>query len=299
MTITMEELVDKTMSQLRSMIDSDGSNRYRHNDILEEAYKKSITIVNKILDNNFKGKFFKYGNLKLDSNIARFTLPEVLTCCCDCPGCYAKKMPYKSVKLFRLSNLIITLYALSDTTFHDKLLEVIHKELDKHKEKCIKLHRAPIFRFHDSGDIFSSSYLQFMIEIVLMNPDIKFYGYTKNREAYSVYKKLKEELGFKNFNIVNSIVENSFMNYFDFIHNFKMEFKKFKDMIKMLRANNKKVFVCNYNLDHLFKENRFGYKTLLGYMLSNNDVISFADGHSVCGECTACCDFEYTVFIKH
>lgn len=299
MSIDLDHLIFYTKPQLSELLERDRYSKYKDGSIYLSSYDKALSIINKILDDKFRGRFFKYGNLKLDVNIARFTLPEVITCSSNCPGCYAKKMPYKNVKIFRLSNLIITLYALSNKTFHDKLLQVIHKELERHKAHCNKLHRVPIFRFHDSGDIFSEYYLQFMIEIVVQNPDIKFYGYTKNKEAYSVYKLIKERIKFKNFNIVNSIIENSFMNYFDFIHNFKMDFARFKDMIKMLRANGKKVFVCNYNLDRLFKENRFGYKMLLGYMLSNKDVISFADSHSVCGECIACCDFEYTVFIKH
>ena len=300
MAIVMNDLVGKVQDELYILLDREvRPYRYRDSSMVNAAFEKSLDVINKMLDGKFRGKFFKYGNLKLDTNIARFTLPEVITCNHSCPGCYAKKMPYKAVKLFRLSNLIITLYALRDTTFKEKLLQVIHKELDKHKEKCKKINRVPIFRFHDSGDIFSSYYLKFMIDIVMQNPDIKFYGYTKNYDAYKEYEDVKRTMKFTNFNIVNSVIENCFINYFDFIHSFKTEFAKFKDMIKILRAKGKKVFVCNYNLDRLFKENRFGYKMLLGYMLSNKDVISFADGHSVCGICTACCDFEYTVFIKH
>lgn len=299
MTETADKVFRIVNQDLRVLLDKDRTGKYKDDLVIHNAYMKACKIISDIMQDKFRGRFFKYGNLKLDINIARFTLPEVITCGQNCSGCYAKKMGYKSVKIFRLSNLIIALFAIYDNEFKEKLLKVINKELNKHRDKCRSINKVPIFRFHDSGDIFSDYYLKFMIDIVLQNPDIKFYAYTKRQEAYKEYLSVKETLGFKNFNIVNSIVEESFYNYFDFIHNFKYEFKKFKDMIRLLKSKGKKVFVCNYNLDRLFKENRFGYKMLLGYMLSNKDVISFADGHSVCGTCIACCDYEYTVFIKH
>lgn len=299
MPISMEEFVERINSTVVLMLQKDRVNKYNDQNIIKCAYDKAFDVINKMFNDKFRGKFFKYGNLKLDANIARFTLPEVITCSTNCDYCYAKKMPYKATKVFRLSNLFVALYAIHDDRFKRKFLQVVHKELDKHKDKCKSLNKVPIFRFHDSGDIFSSGYFKLIVDIVMQNPDIKFYSYTKNKDAYEEYKQVKELLKFKNFNIVNSVIEDSVYNYFDFIHNFKYEFAKFKDMINILRAAKKRVFVCDYNFDHLFKENRYGFKVLLGYLLSNKDVISFMDKHMACGECTACCDFEYTVFIKH
>ena len=52
--------------------------KYTQSD-LKKAVEKATNIIYQIENDIFKGKIFKYGNLKLEKNIARFTLPEVIT----------------------------------------------------------------------------------------------------------------------------------------------------------------------------------------------------------------------------
>ena len=57
-------------------------NQNYNDDIINYSYNNYLNLNKDIL---------KKGNLKLNKNIARFPLPEVVTCSCNCHGCYAKK----------------------------------------------------------------------------------------------------------------------------------------------------------------------------------------------------------------
>ena len=66
-----------------------------------------------------------------------------------------------------------------------------------------------------------------------------------------------------------------------------------------LRERGKKLFFCNYNFEKFKERNEVNYNKLVEYLKSNNDVIAFFVNHLDCGQCSACCDYEYTVFLKH
>lgn len=265
---------------------------------LKKAIEKATVIINAINDGTFKGKIFKYGNLKLEKNIARFTLPEVITCKARCPGCYASKMLWETTRVYRLTNLLLVVNALKDVDFNNKLTKYIQKELQLHKKKCEKAGKLPMFRWHDSGDIFSIKYYSWMKDIMRVNPGIMFYTYTKNTEVYQHFIGMQDIFPINNFNIVNSFILNH-VNYFDFIHNFENEFNTFQSIIETLRGQEKKLYFCNYNFEKLKSSDCKNYEKLIQYFKDNDDVISFSEKHLECGDCSACCSFEYTAFLKH
>ena len=268
--------------------------------VMDTAFNQAKTIIKQISKGTFNKKFFRYGNLKLATNIAKFTLPEQVTCIFDCKGCYAKKMPYDSIKIFRLTNLFIIQYALKNKEFGYKLRALIKKELIKHYQNCTSKGKIPIVRFHDSGDIFSIEYLKYIFTIVIQNPEIYFYTYTKNAQAFDEYVKMKTDLNVKNFNIVYSNILR-FPNYFDFINNFDNEFKKLTEIVKEFRPFNTPLFFCNYNFEKLQEKNIDNYNKLIKFFNNNNDIISYNKEHSICGDCVACSagGYRFVAFLKH
>ena len=261
---------------------------------LKLAVKKVDVIIQELIGGKFKGKLFKYGNLKLEENIARLSLPEIITCSCACKGCYAMKMLFPNTKVARLINLLLVMSAIKDKDFRTVYLNQVHKELNAHVKRCIKKGQKPIFRFHDSGDIFSDEYLRLIVEIVIKNPRVSFYTYTKNLDIFEEY----EHLCLPNFNIVNSFITNH-VNYFDLIHNFDKEFKIFQEIVNKFRGYGMSIFFCNYNFEKFKELNANNYNTFISYLQKNKDVVQFTKKHLDCGVCDACCKYEHTVFLKH
>lgn len=268
--------------------------------VLDASFKHAEHIIKEIKKGIFKKNIFRYGNLKLAGNIARFTLPEDITCVFDCKDCYAKKMPYDSIKIYRLTNLIIIMYALQDKEFGYILRNYIRKELLKHYKVCTDKGKLPIVRFHDSGDIFNVGYLNYIFTIVIQNPEIYFYTYTKNTKVFDKYLKMKKELNVTNFNIVYShIIDHT--NYFDFLNNFDNEFKKLQKIITNFRAMNTPLFFCNYNFEKLKERNKDNYNKLIDFFNKNKEIISYYKEHIDCGNCVACSagNYRFVAFLKH
>lgn len=261
---------------------------------LKLAVKKVDAIIKELIGGKFKGKLFKYGNLKLEENIARLSLPEIITCSCACKGCYAMKMLFPNTRVARLINLLLIMNALRDDSFKRIYLGQVKRELNAHIKHCDKRGQKPIFRFHDSGDIFDSKYLWLILLIAAQNPHVSFYTYTKNLDIFEEY----EHMRLPNFNIVNSFIEDHF-NYFDFIHNFDKEFNKFKQIVEDFRKWDEKIFFCNYNFERFKEYNEDNYNTFVDYLQKNKDVVQFTKKHLDCGICDACCKYEHTVFLKH
>jgi hypothetical protein len=262
---------------------------------LKLAVKKADVIISELCSaSEFKDKLFKYGNLKLEDNIARLSLPEIITCTCACKGCYAMKMLYPNTRVARLINLLLIMYAIRDTDFERVYLMQAHKELTKHLNKCIKKNQKPMFRFHDSGDIFNEEYLKLIIEMAIMNPRIQFYTYTKNQHIFNLY----EDVQLPNFNIVSSFVKGH-VNYFDLIGNFDKEFKVLKDIVEKLKQSDEQMFFCNYNFEKFEEKNPDNYNTFISYLQKNKKVVQFVKEHLDCGVCDACSKYKYTVFLKH
>ena len=287
-----KEIINEVKKMMKS------NPKYTQSD-LKKSIEKASNIIVQIKNGTFKDKIFKYGNLKLEKNIARFTLPEVITCKARCPGCYASKMLWKTTRVYRLTNLLIIMNALRDEDFNNHFTKQIQKELQLHVKKCQREGKLPMFRWHDSGDIFSMEYFNWMKKVMQVNLGIKFYTYTKNTQVYQTFTMLKEIDGIThNFNIVNSFILHH-VNYFDFMHNFEVEFDTFKKIVETLKERGKKLFFCNYNFEKFKAKDCKNYEKLIQYFKENEDVISFFEKHLECGDCSACCSFEYTAFLKH
>ena len=283
---------------VKSMVEN--NKYYSKKVVIDTAYKQSKLIIKQISEGTFNKKFFRYGNLKLADNIAKFTLPEQVTCKFNCESCYAKKMPYDSIKIFRLTNLFIILYALNNDKFGYVLRNYIRQELIKHYYNCLSKRKVPIVRFHDSGDVFSIEYLRYIFTIVIQNPEIYFYTYTKNSFIFDKYIKMKKDLNVKNFNIVYSHILNH-PNYFNFINNFDSEFIKFNSIVHHFKMFKTPLFFCNYNFEKLQEKNKENYNKLIKYFEENKDTITYNKRHSICGDCVACSArcYRFVAFLKH
>ncbi len=264
------------------------NDNYNKKELINEAFKSSLDFISKPI--------LKSGNLKLDENIARYALPEVVTCSTSCKGCYAKKRLFRNVAKSRLVNLFNIVHVLNNYIIKTLFKEKIKFELKLHDFKCQLLNKKSIMRWHDSGDIFNLDYFNLILEIAHENPEILFYTYTKNMIVWSEYKKLqKTGMLPNNFNIVCSFIYNH-VNYFDFITNFKSEFKALKDIIKKARKDNIKIHLCNYAIDKINPDDR---EKLYAFINKNNDVITCYKNHLSCGNCVKCCNSEHVIFIKH
>ena len=259
-----------------------------YEDIIKASYNDFKNLLEKDI--------LKIGNLKLSKNIARFSLPEIITCSCNCHGCYAKKRLFNNVKKSRLNNLFLIEHALQDKILLEFLKIKLEYELKVHDFRCKLKNKKSVMRWHDSGDIYSMDYFNFILDIAFKNPYIKFYTYTKNMQVWHEYKKLQKNNKLpQNFNIVCSFIYNH-VNYFDFMHDFDNEFKALKDIIKKGRKDKIKIFLCNYNFDKL----PIGYRIkLYNFVKKNKDVIKMYKNHAPCGKCVKCCDYEHVIFIKH
>lgn len=110
-------------------------------------------------------------NAKIGNNTAILNLPPVKTCtnCSTCKdSCYARfRYQYPNVQKRWDRNLAMTK--------QENFVELSTTEL--------KYKACPIVRFHESGDFYSDSYIKKCGELAVMNPHIRFYGYTKNKKA--------------------------------------------------------------------------------------------------------------------
>ncbi len=139
---------------------------------------------------------FSKGNSKLDAQTLIFNLPAGKTC----PGalfcksfavvnengkrtiqdgehtifrCFAasSEVQYDAVFYNRAENLQLIAHSLMQGV----AVDVINSSLQHHRtQKITKI------RIHESGDFFSQEYLNAWIEVAKLNPDLKFYCYSKS-----------------------------------------------------------------------------------------------------------------------
>lgn len=139
---------------------------------------------------------FSHGNAKLNKNTVIFNLPAGKTC----PGalyclsfavtdengkrsirdgehtqfrCFAasSEVQYDGVYQNRADNLQQIISSLRE----GNCVNLINESLQKARKKNTKL-----VRIHESGDFFNAAYLQAWITVAKLNPDLKFYCYSKN-----------------------------------------------------------------------------------------------------------------------
>jgi len=113
---------------------------------------------------------YNFGIPAYQSQSGLITCPAAGTCKV---GCYAQQGAYvfgnvKPVFEWRLR-----------VTQSDDFIVLMQAELDDAKRKAHKRGQRVVIRIHDSGDFYSVPYLKRWLGIVLANPEIHFYAYTK------------------------------------------------------------------------------------------------------------------------
>ena len=113
----------------------------------------------------------------------------------SCPGatsvcesvCYAGKLErvYKGVR----ENLIHNWNLLKDAD-HDTMESLIQDMINDFKADCDKRNAPKLFRIHWDGDFFNDTYAFAWKHIILNNPDIKFWVYTRVASAANILRDI-------------------------------------------------------------------------------------------------------------
>jgi ferredoxin len=111
----------------------------------------------------------------------------------SCPGetsvcskvCYAGKLEkiYKGVRDTLLHN-----WNLLKDADHDTMEALLQDMIDDFKKDCDKRNAEKLFRIHWDGDFFSDEYAFVWKHIVLNNPDVQFWVYTRVKSAAIILK---------------------------------------------------------------------------------------------------------------
>lgn len=111
--------------------------------------------------------------------------------------CYAKK------GFYRMPNVEKALSERNKATREADFVEKITDELSK-----VNTNKQVYVRIHDSGDFYSPAYFEKWLEIARLNPNVRFYAYTKSH-SFIRGKELPENmdliysLGSKNDELIN------------------------------------------------------------------------------------------------
>ena len=113
----------------------------------------------------------------------------------SCPGatsvcesvCYAGKLErvYKGVR----ENLIHNWNLLKDAD-HDTMEDLLQDMIIDFKADCDKRNAPKLFRIHWDGDFFNDTYAFAWKHIILNNPDIKFWVYTRVASAANILRDI-------------------------------------------------------------------------------------------------------------
>ena len=111
----------------------------------------------------------------------------------SCPGatntcetvCYAGKLErvYKGVKEVLLHN-----WNLLKEADHDTMCTLLSEMIDDFRKDCDKKEAEKLFRIHWDGDFFSTDYAFAWKHVILNNPDIQFWVYTRVATAAEMLK---------------------------------------------------------------------------------------------------------------
>lgn len=251
----MKNLQDIKKQYLQDM----QKNQYYNNiDELEQAWGMACSFYKK----EYQPTLLKSGNHKLNKNIIIWDIPEIVTCKGACPSCYALKASriYKNTRIMRACHYAMLLQALNNNKKYNYLLNYMSCEIKKH----VLIYKNPILRLHGAGDIFSGDYLQFILDIVTENKNIKIYTYSKQLD-----NKIIDIINnkYENFNIIKSMpcVNNKYyLNYGN------MEY--LQDLKNKLQKDKQACFICSYGIDK----------------------------NITCGvNCMACLNCDNVLFLKH
>ncbi len=113
----------------------------------------------------------------------------------SCPGetsvckkvCYAGKLEkiYKGVR----DNLLNNWNLLKDAD-HDTMEALLEEMIAEFKKDCDKRNAEKLFRIHWDGDFFSDDYAFAWKHVILNNPDIQFWVYTRVKSAAIMLKDI-------------------------------------------------------------------------------------------------------------
>ncbi len=114
----------------------------------------------------------------------------------SCPGetsvcskvCYAGKLEkiYKGVRDTLLHN-----WNLLKDADHDTMEELLMEMIEDFKKDCDKREAPKLFRIHWDGDFFSDEYAFAWKHVVLNNPDVQFWVYTRVASAANMLKNIE------------------------------------------------------------------------------------------------------------
>ena len=111
----------------------------------------------------------------------------------SCPGatatcetvCYAGKLEriYKGVKAVLLHN-----WELLKDADHDTMENLLQEMIADFKKDCEKKDAPKLFRIHWDGDFFNDTYTFAWKHVILNNPDVQFWAYTRVAAAAEMLK---------------------------------------------------------------------------------------------------------------
>ena len=135
------------------------------------------------------------GNSKLKkSGIVSFNLIPIT----HCPLAGAcKAFCYATVGQQAFASGVKRRAAAFKATLAPDFVQAMHSEIQRWKKKI----RA--VRVHDSGDFYSMDYLKDWLEIARLNPDVKFYAYSKSLPF--IHKAYDQGLVPPNFRLIQSV----------------------------------------------------------------------------------------------
>jgi hypothetical protein len=113
---------------------------------------------------------YNFGIPAYKSDTGLITCPAAGTCKI---GCYAQQGAYT------FGNVRPVFEWRLKVTQSDEFVSLMQAELDDAKRKAHKRGQRVVIRIHDSGDFYSVPYLKRWLGIILANPEIHFYAYTK------------------------------------------------------------------------------------------------------------------------
>lgn len=114
-----------------------------------------------------------------------YSCPNATSVCSSV--CYAGKLEklYKGVK----ENLIHNWNLLKEAD-HDTMCQLLNDMINDFNKDCEKREAPKLFRIHWDGDFFNETYTLAWKHVILNNPDIKFWVYTRVPSAIKILKDI-------------------------------------------------------------------------------------------------------------
>lgn len=113
---------------------------------------------------------YNFGIPAAESRTGLITCPAAGTCK---KGCYAQQGAYVFGNVYPVFEWRLT------QTLREDFPILMQCELDEARRKAAKRKSKVAIRIHDSGDFYSPAYWRKWLGVILTNPDIYFYAYTK------------------------------------------------------------------------------------------------------------------------